>query len=402
MIVTNIARVVTAEGCELSATIVFEKAHREAATIFYRFPGLPQEVVTLNSDPFVAATLLVAMLSGEDLRIEGPVSERLLARIHTIVDIYAAWVRGTQRVRVTADVAETPPPEARETGLFFSCGVDSFHLLLKNMAGGPGHAEAVSRLILVHGFDIALANRTLFDEAVKRARIVAEATGKQLLLLDTNLREFTSQFGTPWGYYSGAALVSVGLALSPLFRRCLIASSYAYQELIPWGSHPLLDPLWSTERTEFVHDGAEALRSEKIQMLKHSPLALANLRVCWLAHGKEFNCGECEKCLRTMIALHAAGVLDRCSAFARPLDVSRVRRMKLNGGASSTRFLEDLIGALGISPQDRALKAALKSVIRRARVRAAGAEMLRRQAARSRLVAATVPAIRRVTNWALR
>jgi hypothetical protein len=400
MIVTNIACVPTPDGCELSAQVIFEKADRAPSTIFYRFSGLGPEAITPNSDPFLAATLLAAMVSGEDLRIEGRVSERLLTRIETIIDIYAAWTPGAGRVRVMAD-ADATPRGGRQVGLFFSCGVDSFHLLGKNMAGGPGHAEPVSRLILVHGFDIALENRSLFEETLHHARIVADATAKQLTTVETNLREFSSPF-TPWGRYFGSGLASVGLALGPMFSRCLIASSLAYHELLPWGSHPLLDPLWSTEGTEFIHDGAEASRSAKIQMLGQRPLALANLRVCWLAQGTHFNCGECEKCLRTMIALHIAGALDKCSTFARPLDVQRVRRMELHGGAPGIRLLEELIRALGTSTQDRALKSALRSVIRRTRLRAAGGQILRRQAAHSRLVAAMLPTVRRMAGWAWR
>ena len=51
-----------------------------------------------------------------------------------------------------------------------------------------------------------------------------------------------------------------------------------------------------------IHDGAEARRCDKLRRLAESAPALKGLRVCWQDAG--FNCGRCEKCLRTMIALH--------------------------------------------------------------------------------------------------
>ncbi|MGH7524210.1 MAG: hypothetical protein ACREK8_07885 [Gemmatimonadales bacterium] len=45
-----------------------------------------------------------------------------------------------------------------------------------------------------------------------------------------------------------------------------------------------------------------------------SPLAMANLRVCWMGKS-DTNCGRCEKCLRTLTAFELFGALDRCATF---------------------------------------------------------------------------------------
>ena len=39
-----------------------------------------------------------------------------------------------------------------------------------------------------------------------------------------------------------------------------------YAHLGPLGSHPLLDPLWSSEDVELVHDGCEATRLDKLAL----------------------------------------------------------------------------------------------------------------------------------------
>jgi hypothetical protein len=63
--------------------------------------------------------------------------------------------------------------------------------------------------------------------------------------------------------------------------------------------------------------------------LAGSPLALENLTVCWrskLAH----NCGVCEKCLRTMIALALAGALGQCTTLPGSLDLDLVRHVPMS------------------------------------------------------------------------
>ena len=92
--------------------------------------------------------------------------------------------------------------------------------------------------------------------------------------------------------------------------------------LIPWGSHPDLDPLWSTERTFLRVDGAEVTRTEKVTAIAASPIAPSRLKVCWRAD-IEANCGRCEKCVRTQCALAIAGALERAPVFLQPLTVRR-------------------------------------------------------------------------------
>jgi hypothetical protein len=51
-------------------------------------------------------------------------------------------------------------------------------------------------------------------------------------------------------------MASVALLFQHRFSKVLIAATNSYAELTPWGTHQLLDPLWSTELMEFEHDGA--------------------------------------------------------------------------------------------------------------------------------------------------
>jgi hypothetical protein len=153
----------------------------------------------------------------------------------------------------------------------------------------------------------------------------------------------------------GAAMISIALALGRLLRRVHVAASTTYDRLYPWGTHPLLDPLWSTETLAVVHDGCELNTIDKTAFIARSPLALATLRPCASGNvGNVYNCGACLKCLRTMLDLLLAGALDRCSTLPHEIDVDRLRVALRPGGpvhvADYQRRLDGL-EALGIAPE---------------------------------------------------
>ncbi|MGH9628836.1 MAG: hypothetical protein ACRD7E_10975 [Bryobacteraceae bacterium] len=153
-------------------------------------------------------------------------------------------------------------------------------------------------------------------------------TGKRLVVARTNLRELPAP--TQWGVLHGPVLAMVAHALAPAHGRVMIGSSYCYRQLHPWGSHPLLDPLWSSEAVTIEHDGTEADRVSKLRLLCQHPQFLPYLRVCW-QRGRATNCGSCEKCLRTMLALEGLGYLGR-GQFAAPLTAAAVRQVRLDAG----------------------------------------------------------------------
>ena len=139
---------------------------------------------------------------------------------------------------------------------------------------------------------------------------VGEEKGKALVPVATNIRRVTMALA-PWTMVHGGALAAVALALAPLLSRVMIAASTTYDVLYPWGTHPVLDPLWSTELLTVVHDGCEMNTIDKTRMIASSQLALDTLRTC-PGYGPGYNCGKCRKCLRATIDLLQAGSLERC------------------------------------------------------------------------------------------
>jgi hypothetical protein len=271
-----------------------------------------------GAEPFLAGALPVAMKLGLPLHVEEPISAQLLASIPSIQAIYHAWNPDWRVIPVSAESPQPTPPGGGGVASFFSGGVDSFYTLLK-------HLDEIDALIFIHGFDIPLDNTSLRARVSAAVREVAAAFAKPLIEVETNLKQFVVRH-VPWEYAHGALLAGVALLLSPRFSRIYIAASefYGMAVRVPWGSHPLLDPLWTTERTTIVHDGCEATRMDKVARIARSEVALRWLRVCWENPNGEYNCGRCGKCLRTMVALRIVGALDRCKTFDRPLDLAAV------------------------------------------------------------------------------
>ena len=135
----------------------------------------------------------------------------------------------------------------------------------------------------------------------------------------------------PGQWHMAPSLRSIAMLLAGL-RKCYIASSCSGAYLIPEGTHLVMDPLWSTSKVSFVHDGCEAVRFRKVEFISRYPITYDTLRVCWTHVSGEINCCQCEKCVRTMIHLQALERLDRFSAFSKPLDYSQYPVIRLKSG----------------------------------------------------------------------
>jgi hypothetical protein len=289
---------------------------RRAQRVWIRGPGPP---CPTPGDALLIAALRTAALRGEDIRLEGVASPRLLANVPRILDVYRSWDPGVSRIDVKTDAASPAPMPTvgRRAGSFFTAGVDSYYTYLR-------HQEEIEALVFVHGFDVRLGDARLRERVVAGLEKAASGLGRPLIEVETNLRDFLARQGDRWDLAHGAALAAVGVGLSGFLSRLYIAASFRPSFLPPWGSHPDLDPLFGTERVEFVHDGCER-RLRKLERVVQCDVALDSLRVCWENRGGAYNCCRCEKCVRTMTTLAILGVLERCSCFA-PLDLKRVRR----------------------------------------------------------------------------
>lgn len=306
--------------------------------VYFKFERKYKDFVTADAGAFAAALLIPSMKMGQDLIIEGSISQKMLEGMQEIMDKMASWNLGLKPIairpeRVRADESTSSGGNAS----FFSGGVDSFHTLLKH----KDQTDRIDYLILANGFDISLDNPGLWRQTCRTADDVARCEGVEVIKVESNIRELIEPV-LVWDYTHGGCLAALGLAMRKRLKTVFIPSSLAYGQLLPYGSHPELDPLWSTESLTFIHDGAETKRVDKVRFISQNPLALKHLRVCYINARGKFNCGTCDKCLRTMMNLRIAGKLDQADTFPHVIDMKAVRKLSVCSKQNATLHEENL------------------------------------------------------------
>ncbi len=252
--------------------------------------------LTLRAEPFVAASLLEAMIREVPIQFEDdiPLSPYLYQNMPELQAVYHCWNPELKPIAIHAHLEE---PDAVH-GIVASCysgGVDSSFTFVRRR-------ENIDALILVLGFDID-GPECDWDERIERHQAFAQSMGKRLIPVKTNARKFCVGRQICWDFGHGLFLASLASMLG--CRTLFVPSSHTYEQLFPWGSHPLSDPMWSTKVNRVVHCGAGSSRAEKVRTISHSQAVVDNIQVCRRSNSN--NCGECPKCVRTMVALYLLG-----------------------------------------------------------------------------------------------
>lgn len=336
--------------------------------LFFEYPEEFAHFVLDTGDPFVPALLVACLTTGEDLEIVPPVSPRLMQHLHTVQDILLGWYPELNRVKVTSHSrGQGPTRPGRAVGALFSGGVDSFYTLLKSLNGWRADTLTATHLVFMKGIGERFERAAHAEEARRHIAEIAREVGVPLVAGTTNLRSHFDHVNYA-AYFHGAVLGAIGLSLSRGFRSVLVPSTFSYAELKPWGSHALLDPLWSTEWLEVIHDGAEVSRVQKLASLEGcAPNVLRYLRVCMENFGGARNCGRCRKCVRTALMLELMGVRSEIGVFP-PSSRAEITAALEN---DTPEFFEELLALATRSSEQPQLTKLVERVARRQRRRRA-------------------------------
>jgi hypothetical protein len=321
--------------CELTGT--------ETRSLWYRVPQTHAPVLSQNHDHLLVGYLFTAMRTQADLVVHGSVSPSLLQNLERFMATWAAWRPDRYaRVMIVADREEEHPPRrTKDAVTAFSGGVDScFTISHHARHPAPRQRAALRAAMMVHGFDIPLEANRAFETALDNARAIVKGLDLDVIPVATNFHELDED----WEDAHGAAIASCLMLLQGGYCHGLIGSTEPYTGLVlPWGSNPITDPMLSSQSFEIVHDGAALTRTQKIRELADWPEALQHLRVCWEGPSTGRNCGQCEKCIRTILNFRAVG-LDLPPCFDRDIGNSQI--MGLRGlNAVKTAYLEDILAS---------------------------------------------------------
>ncbi|MDY0356027.1 MAG: hypothetical protein RBR19_09130 [Sedimentisphaerales bacterium] len=284
-------------------------------------------------DAFVVGLLMPAMMAGEDLHVDGPVSEKLHWNLR---QYYMRILRSVNpklsAVRVLAaelyDGRQRPRPTG--VGAGFSGGIDSFCVLADHFLDDVPQAYRITHLLFNNVGSHGDGGCTMFRNRAERLRPCAEELGLPFICIDSNLDEFYRL-----GFQESHSVrnISAALVLQKLLGKCLYASAFRYEDCFvgrtKFAGHtdPVAIHLLSTERMECILSGAQYSRVEKTARITKIPQSYRYLDVCIDPRRGNVNCGVCWKCARTLLTLELLGKTSLYEAVF-PLEKYRLARRR--------------------------------------------------------------------------
>lgn len=300
------------EDCELSPQEIFIETSEEFA-----------DELSPGPHPFLIACMPPALLHQERrLAVREPICPELRNGLLTAMEWLRHWYgpdRCPVQIEAPSGIRMPTGRSAERASAFLSGGIDSLATVRANQLDyGSNHPRSIRDCLFAYGFDVGgfAGTRELYESALRSLSRVTEHAGMALIPVGTNLLQLHGDVEFWMHEFHGAAFAAIAHAFAKRLSLAFLASSFAIDHLVPWGSHPLIDSQYSSTELQFRHDGLRLSRLEKVRLVAGWDVALQNLRVCTGDPPPGYlNCGRCEKCLRTMIELTAVGKLGATNAF---------------------------------------------------------------------------------------
>lgn len=294
----------------------------ETRLFWFDIPSQLEQSISDAGDPWAILMLPWACKIGEPIHLSAPVDALLVDNLRGLQRMWRSWYPDLSQVDIIAPIRANAPADLlspKKTAAFFSGGIDSLFTLVRHNDELRGDGSSlIDDLICVAGFNTSLED---FEDLQNSLRPMADRFGKTLVPIATNIRYSRQTVVTPYsdGYLMnhlahGAALAAIASILGKRYKEIYIAATHSYEHLIPWGSHPLTDPLCSSRGLRITHDATSFSRVERTTTVAECDTALEVLHVCW-QDLKKGNCSRCQKCLRTMSTLDLLGAKDRGKTF---------------------------------------------------------------------------------------
>jgi hypothetical protein len=308
-----------------------------------------------DASPYLGVAMMLAMFRHEDLHLDGAVSPRLMGSSGRAQRAWASWYPQIRLCNVTATRELPEQRPAPGIGCFFSRGVDSTFSAMSERSGSAPltHLVFCDTLEPIQGPEVREAERRLAGE-------VAALLGLELVVISTNLRDPGAQL-LDYVEMHGVGLALMALSLAGGMRRMVTPPGVDMSTMLPAGSGPMVDQLFSTETVEVECDDISFSRTEKVQAIaERRPDLLPYLKVCY-SEDRADNCGRCRKCIWTMVSLQAVGALERAEGFPDTIDLDAIRRTR------HSQLLQRLTwanAAASLPPRDAELRDAIYGMLR--------------------------------------
>lgn len=278
-----------------------------------------------RADAFLIALLPHAMRAGLDIESEAPVSERLKYQIEAyLIPSLVKYGRSLHASEIIAKTDSTPMHNAGGVGAGVSCGVDSLHIL-KNQLNPACNSLKLTHLTLNNVGAFADEGSEQYNWTAQRAKSLCGELGLEFVQTNSNLAE---QLPIEFVRVHTYANVFAVYALQKLWKVFFYGSpGLDFQQYFSLNENDVKDAAhydllsldsFSTQNLKIYSEGGAKERYDKILELVDFEPAQRYLQVCVSDRGP--NCGQCFKCIRTLLMLDALGALDK---FGKVFDIDK-------------------------------------------------------------------------------
>ena len=253
---------------------------------------------------------ILSMSAGVAIRLDQPVSHGVAGALQRLAQAFDLWQwPGLHPLRLwLPHIAPDVVPQGDARIICASGGVDSTSSAIEARAEGFTHG------LLIAGADYPHDSVTAYGELKDRVEAICRTLGLTLIEVRTSLRQAPCN----WEMLHTLGLAMCLYFVSPGFRAGGFALDNSLtQDLArhPWGNSAAL--AWILGSGPFpIHGyGQHRDRIDKLRLIAaQTPQLVGHLAVCWRDTGSGGNCGACEKCTWTRLALLCCG-LDESVAF---------------------------------------------------------------------------------------
>ncbi len=346
MRIDGLSKSVEGQLARISAKITWEDCGRPSQEVSLSTLTDFSEDLSCHPHTFLLTAYIPAMLYGEKrLKIEGQVCPQLRNGLDTAQRILRHWFgdpgHGPIAIEPTQGFVPTRPLPTPRCASFMSGGVDALTTLRLNRQDFPtDHPASIGDGIRITGYGIPKSGVSvdietgLKEEAAFLAKLSVHEN-LTIIPVQTNFSLLWENDHVRFAKEGGSAfLAAIAHAFSSRFSTVIISSGRHVSELAPVGNHPLLDPNYSSCALTVRHEGIRFTRFEKVGLLTDWELGLQCLQTCNFHRSfyptGYLNCGECDKCIHTMIELLLCGKLDHCPTFpTNEITPEMVQNMKM-------------------------------------------------------------------------
>ena len=303
-------------------TVKWEDCGRPDKKVFFETNAEFSRDLSINPHSFLIGGIIPAMHFGEQrVQIDAEVCPEIIEGLSTVMQCLRHWwYAPSHKIPLIETKIKSEPANRKKpnrAGMFFSGGIDSLATIRSNRSFYHlDHPQSIRDGLLVYGLEVA--DPEAFKCVIDSVTEIAKDCKVTIIPVYTNLRDLNDDWRFWRRSYQGAVFSAIAHAFSNRLDVISISSSHCFCQSPRYGTHPLIDPNYSSSDLQIRHSCYRLSRLEKIQMIADWEAALKNLRVCnqyGLYRTGHLNCGQCEKCLITMTELMAIGALGRTSAF---------------------------------------------------------------------------------------